>query len=169
MGVRAIRLSWGALTVSLVVLLAVAMLSALGVGQYPLTLPQVLQMLVSPLADGPRDAGDLPRTVLWQIRLPRVCASVAVGAALAASGVALQSVFRNPLAAPDLLGVSAGAALGAVAGIFLGWTVFAIQGEPSILQLCYNLMLKITGTACKKFIYACVPSIWFKSLQTKAR
>ncbi|NLD70757.1 MAG: iron ABC transporter permease [Limnobacter sp.] len=146
MGVRAIRLSWGALTVSLVVLLAVAMLSALGVGQYPLTLPQVLQMLVSPLADGPRDAGDLPRTVLWQIRLPRVCASVAVGAALAASGVALQSVFRNPLAAPDLLGVSAGAALGAVLGIFLGWNIVTIQAAAFAGGLAAVVVVHAVGT-----------------------
>src|SRR5690606_7853131 len=69
----------------------------------------------------------MAETVLWQIRGPRVLAAVLVGAVLAASGVALQSVFRNPLAAPDLLGVSAGSAVGAVLGIFLGWTVLAIQ------------------------------------------
>ncbi|MEK9721524.1 MAG: iron ABC transporter permease, partial [Quisquiliibacterium sp.] len=50
-----------------------------------------------------------------------------VGAALAAAGAAMQSVFRNPLAAPELLGVSAGAALGAVLAILLGWPTGGLQ------------------------------------------
>jgi iron complex transport system permease protein len=69
-----------------------------------------------------------------------------VGAALAASGVALQSVFRNPLAAPDLLGVSAGAALGAVAGIFLGWSVVAIQGAAFVGGLVAVSIVYAVGT-----------------------
>jgi len=58
---------------------------------------------------------DLARTVVWSIRLPRTLVGMAVGAGLAASGVAMQAFFRNPLASPGLLGVSAGGALGAVA------------------------------------------------------
>jgi len=72
---------------------------------------------------------DLARTVVWSIRLPRTLVGMAVGAGLAASGVAMQAFFRNPLASPGLLGVSAGGALGAVAALALGpgaasvWTV----------------------------------------------
>ena len=66
-------------------------------------------------------------TVILQIRLPRVLAATAVGAALAAPGAAYQSLFRNPLVSPDILGVSAGAALGAVVGIFLSLPVLAIE------------------------------------------
>lgn len=65
--------------------------------------------------------------VFWQLRVPRVAGAGIVGAALAASGAALQQVFRNPLASPDLLGVSAGSALGAVVGIFLGWSLAGLQ------------------------------------------
>ncbi len=102
-------------------------LYALGRGRFDLPLGDVLRMLAG-LGAPPGDADTpLSETVLWQIRGPRILAATIVGAALAASGTALQSVFRNPLAAPDLLGVSAGAALGAVVGIFLGWTVLAIQ------------------------------------------
>ena len=104
------RLPWSVLALALGVVLVAAMLAALGAGQFPLRLSQVLHLLISPLAGDPPGTSEMARTVLWQIRLPRVGASVVVGAALAASGVALQSVFRNPLAAPDLLGVSAGAA-----------------------------------------------------------
>lgn len=66
-------------------------------------------------------------TVLWNVRLPRVMAAVVVGASLAAAGATYQGLFRNPLVSPDLLGVSVGASLGAVVGIFLSLPVLAIQ------------------------------------------
>jgi len=66
--------------------------------------------------------------VVWNIRLPRIGAALLVGAALAAAGASYQALFRNPLVSPDILGVSAGAGLGAVAGIFLSLPVAAIQG-----------------------------------------
>jgi iron complex transport system permease protein len=65
--------------------------------------------------------------VLFSIRLPRVVAAAVVGAALAAAGSAYQSLFRNPLVSPDILGVSTGAGLGAVTGILLGMPVAMIQ------------------------------------------
>ena len=66
-------------------------------------------------------------TVLFEVRLPRVLAAVLVGAALAAAGAAYQTLFRNPLVSPDILGVSTGAGLGAVLGIFLSLPVAGIQ------------------------------------------
>lgn len=59
-------------------------------------------------------------TVVWLLRLPRVLLALLVGAALGGGGAAMQGVFRNPLADPGLIGVSAGAALGAVGMIVLG-------------------------------------------------
>ena len=58
--------------------------------------------------------------VLWNIRLPRVLLAVLAGGALAIAGASLQGVFRNPLADPSIIGVSSGAALGAVAAIVAG-------------------------------------------------
>jgi iron complex transport system permease protein len=66
-------------------------------------------------------------TVLFRIRLPRVLAAMLVGAALSVAGAAYQSLFRNPLVSPDILGVSTGAGFGAVLGILLGLPVAAIQ------------------------------------------
>lgn len=60
------------------------------------------------------------RVVLWQIRLPRLATGLLVGAALAVSGAVMQGLFRNPLADPGLVGVGAGAGLGAVMAIVLG-------------------------------------------------
>ena len=65
--------------------------------------------------------------VLFHIRLPRIVAAMLVGASLAAAGAAYQSLFRNPLVSPDILGVSTGAGLGAVSGILLGLPVAGIQ------------------------------------------
>ena len=65
--------------------------------------------------------------MLFEVRLPRVFAAVMVGAAIAAAGAAYQTLFRNPLVSPDILGVSTGAGLGAVLGIFLSLPVAGIQ------------------------------------------
>lgn len=65
----------------------------------------------------------LQQSILTELRLPRVVLATLVGATLAVSGTALQGLFRNPLAEPQLIGVSAGAALGAVAMIVLGSTL----------------------------------------------
>ena len=66
----------------------------------------------------------IQNTVLIEIRLPRVILSAIVGASLGISGAALQGLFRNPLADPGLIGVSAGAALGATLIIVLGGDLF---------------------------------------------
>lgn len=95
----------------------------LGVGLGPVLVPPeaVAAILLSKLGL----TLDVPVTpqqtaVLWNIRLPRVLLGALSGAALAVSGALLQGVFRNPLADPGLIGVSSGAALGAVAVIVSG-------------------------------------------------
>ena len=96
----------------LAVLLGFALLLAVAAGRYPVAMMQLLDALFA----GPPDSNAErfgAQNLVWQLRGPRVLVAALVGAALAASGAAMQSVFRNPLAAPDLLGVSAGAALGA--------------------------------------------------------
>ena len=111
----------GGLAVALVVLVAAAAL----IGAYPLSPGDIVQALARRLAGAP-PRGQID-TVLFEVRLPRVFAAVIVGAALAAAGAAYQSLFRNPLVSPDILGVSTGAGLGAVIGIFLSLPVAGIQ------------------------------------------
>jgi iron complex transport system permease protein len=87
------------------------------------------------------------RAVLFAIRMPRVLASVLIGACLAVSGAALQGLFRNPLAGPALVGVSSGAALAAAAVIVIGpaaggiWTrpLAAFAGSIASTLLVYAL------------------------------
>jgi iron complex transport system permease protein len=80
----------------------------------------LLSLLVGPSGFGFGPAGEAGRLIFWEIRLPRAVLGALVGAALGLSGAALQGYLRNPLAEPSLIGVSAGAALGAVLAIHLG-------------------------------------------------
>ncbi|MBJ7390128.1 MAG: iron chelate uptake ABC transporter family permease subunit, partial [Chthoniobacterales bacterium] len=73
------------------------------------------------LVAAPAQVPEIVRAVFWEIRLPRVLLAALVGAALALAGAGVQGLFRNPLADPALIGVSAGAALGAVVCFFFGW------------------------------------------------
>ena len=116
--------TWLVLTASVVALLALGLL-ALGAGRYPLSPHDVAAVVWNRLAGG-ADTGTAD-AIVWQIRLPRVGVAMLVGAALAAAGTAYQHLFRNPLVAPDTLGVSSGAALGAVLGIFVGAGFLAIE------------------------------------------
>ena len=75
-------------------------------------------------------------TVVLQVRGPRVLAALLVGAALAAAGSAYQGMFRNPLVSPDILGVSTGAALGAVLGIFTSQSILVLQLFSFVGGLC---------------------------------
>jgi len=90
--------------------LIAAIVAALSIGSVPIRMFDLI--------DG--TATELEWTVLLEIRTPRVILAGFVGAALALAGAALQGLFRNPLADPGLIGVSSGAALGAIAMIVLG-------------------------------------------------
>ncbi len=104
-------------------------LFAVTVGPYPISLGEILGAVLRALVGGAGDpARDQVETVLFQVRIPRVVASLLVGAALAAAGTVYQGLFRNPLVSPDILGVSTGAGLGAALGILLSLPVIAIQG-----------------------------------------
>jgi iron complex transport system permease protein len=109
------------------VLLALVLLWALGSGQFALAPAQLAEALWARATGAASPLPPAAETVLWNIRLPRIAAGMAVGAMLAAAGAAYQGMFRNPLVSPDILGVSAGAGLGAVVAIYLGLSMFAVQ------------------------------------------
>ena len=109
---RAYRL----LLLVLALALALSCAASLGFGAAPVPLPRVLEILGQRLFDlQPVQAvSSAQDSIVWLIRAPRVVLGALVGAGLALVGTALQAVTRNPLADPHLLGVSSGAALGAV-------------------------------------------------------
>ncbi|MBG5920664.1 FecCD family ABC transporter permease [Providencia stuartii] len=111
----------------LLVVFIICFVIALNSGKYSLTFNQFLNLLMAELStsttiDDPRTA-----TVFWQIRFPRTLAAIIIGGGLAIAGAAYQGMFRNPLVSPDILGVSAGAGVGAVIAIFLGQSLVYIQ------------------------------------------
>ena len=89
--------------------------AALATGASGVSLPAALGRLLSGEGLSLQE-----QVVLWEIRLPRLATGLLVGAALAVSGAVMQGLFRNPLADPGLVGVGAGAGLGAVTAIVLG-------------------------------------------------
>ncbi len=101
---------------------------AFAVGQFPISLADIASLIgskIGVITTSPTPNADI---VLFEIRGPRIAAAFMVGAALSAAGAVFQNLFRNPLVSPDILGVSSGAALGAVSGIFLSLPLVAIQG-----------------------------------------
>ena len=114
------------LWISIVLLAGIILFSCL-IGRYSVSFREFVIISVSHISGTPHDLPIVLETVIFKIRLPRVLAAVLVGAALAAAGATYQSLFRNPLASPDILGVSAGAGLGAALAIFLSLPVGAIQ------------------------------------------
>jgi iron complex transport system permease protein len=107
------------LTLALIAGLLVVGLSALALGGVHLPLGEVWAGLRGTAAQPEAS------TIVREIRLPRILLAMLVGAALAVSGTALQALLRNPLADPYVLGISSGAALGAIIALYVGGRVAA--------------------------------------------
>lgn len=99
--------------VALAVLL-VAGLLGLCAGRYSLSPIEVVSVLLG-------QSNPSVELVVYKLRLPRLICAILIGGALSAAGMAFQGLFQNPLVSPDILGVSSGACVGAVASILLGW------------------------------------------------
>jgi iron complex transport system permease protein len=130
----------------LLVLVAIAF----AVGRYPVSVGEIFTLLGAKLTGAESGLPANVETVILQVRGPRVIAALLVGAALAAAGTAYQGMFRNPLVSPDILGVSAGAALGAIVAIFLALDVlfiqlFAFAGGLAAVALVYGVGSRMRG------------------------
>lgn len=101
---------------------------SLSLGSFPTPFRQVLHALVSP------QSSDIA-FIIWQLRLPRILLAILVGAALAIAGAILQSIVRNPLASPDVIGITSGAALAAVLFLVLLSTPLSIHWLPFAAML----------------------------------
>lgn len=114
----------------LLVATLISAIASLALGSEPLSLSGVVDVLRARLAGRP---GQDPTydTIVWELRAPRILMGMVVGAGLALAGACMQTLVRNPLADPYLLGVSAGAGVGAtvviVLGVFSGLGVWALS------------------------------------------
>ncbi len=108
--------------VTLAVLPVLAALAALAIGRIWISPAEVFAALI-----GDPNVTNLTAMTVWKLRLPRILLAALVGAGLSAAGCAFQSLFANPLATPDTLGVASGASFGAALGLLLGFGMLGVQ------------------------------------------
>ena len=188
MAIGAIRTDWSSSNISVVtrlaaasavlgVLLIVAALASLSMGPVSIPVSHVASIVLEPIG---LDFASYTRTeelVIEQLRLPRIIVGALVGMALGVAGATMQGLFRNPMADPGIIGVSAGGALGAVAAIALGisgifyqaLSVFSFLGAMGAAFLVYGIAtvggrfnmatLLLAGVAVSAFFGAIVSAI----------
>jgi iron complex transport system permease protein len=104
---------------ALMVALLVIAVIAIAVGSEHISISAIFKIIASEITGHPADVTPEQRTIIVDIRIPRAIMAIIVGAALSVAGAAYQALLRNPLADPGILGISSGAAIGAlVATIF---------------------------------------------------
>ena len=110
-------------------------------GSVNIPFPQIMQALVTP-------GHDSISQIIWQLRLPRALAAFACGGLLAIAGALLQVLLRNPLADPYILGVSGGAAVGALTATVLGWgqtlvNITSLAGALTVMAIVFGLSFRV--------------------------
>lgn len=110
----------------LIILPIITALAALGIGRYFITPADVVEAIIGRFA-GEYAISEMAYKTVWNLRIPRILLALLVGAGLSVAGCAFQSLFANPLATPDTLGVASGASFGAVLGILLGFDLLGMQ------------------------------------------
>ncbi len=119
--------------------LFLAVILSVSLGRYPIGLKELMGILWSKIGKIQVFWSPVQESLLLQHRLPRVLLAVLVGCGLSAAGASYQAVFQNPMAAPDLLGASGGAAFGAALGILLG------LGSSMVILLAFGCSLLTVG------------------------
>ncbi|MER5882528.1 iron ABC transporter permease [Streptomyces sp. NPDC001941] len=112
------------LTAALIAVLVALCLMSAAMGSYHLPLGDIVASVQHRTGLGGHELERAAESVLWNIRLPRVVLALLVGASLGCAGALMQGVFGNPLAEPGVIGISSGAAVGAVGAISLGVNAF---------------------------------------------
>ena len=167
-----------AIGVSILLLLVVALaLVSLSLGPLDIPVGHIAAMALSLVGIETSDVSRTEQLVIEQIRLPRIVVGGAVGMALGVAGATMQGLFRNPMADPGIIGVSAGGALGAVVAIaagvsgwfFLALPAFAFVGAMGAALLVYGIAavggnfsmatLLLAGVAVNAFLGAIVSAI----------
>ena len=131
----------GTVLLALLILLAAACLVSMAVGSAGYSVPEILRALFS-------EEKSAIKTIVINLRLPRIILAILIGASLAAAGALLQSVMRNPLAGPGTIGVSAGAGTAATTILLLfpnltsSVPLFAFGGAALACVLIYMMAWK---------------------------
>ncbi len=169
------RLSIGG--AALLGLLLLVSLVSLSLGPVDIPVSHIAWIILSPLGVDVPEFGRTEQLVIDQIRLPRIVVGASVGIALGVAGATMQGLFRNPMADPGIIGVSAGGALGAVIAIatgaaalfLLALPIFAFAGAIAAALLVYAIAalggrlsmstLLLGGVAVNAFLGAVISAI----------
>ena len=161
----------------LLLLILITALVSLSLGPVNIPASHVASILLSYFGLDFTDFGRTEQLVIEQIRLPRIVVGASVGMALGVAGATMQGLFRNPMADPGIVGVSAGGAVGAVVAIatgmaglfFLALPTFAFVGAIAASFLVYGIAavggrfsmatLLLAGVAVNAFLGAVVTAI----------
>ena len=111
---------------TLVVLIVACAAAAMLIGRFSVSLEDVVAALRARFWGG---AAVPPRvnSVVFDLRAPRIIVAILIGGGLSVAGASFQSLFSNPLATPDTLGVAAGTCVGAVIALLLDWNLIGVQ------------------------------------------
>ena len=132
-------------TIAILVFLPIAsMLLSLCLGRMVIPVATIFQSLGAKLGFGESEAVSVEK-VLWGIRLPRILMAMIVGVGLSLAGLTFQSLFANPLATPDTLGVASGSSFGACLGLLMGFSLRGIQVTALLMGLLAVLLTWISG------------------------
>lgn len=135
---------------SLFALLLLSIFVSFMLGRYAVPLKELIYILWSKIVTVPQFWTDTMEKVVLYIRLPRILLACLVGCCLSAAGASYQGVFQNPMAAPDILGATSGAAFGAALAILLGMnsriiTLFAFVFSLATIGLVFFISKRAKG------------------------
>lgn len=122
--------------IALITILAVAIVISFQIGRYPISTKELFSILFSTFYPVQHFWTDQTEAILFNVRLPRIILACLVGCCLSAAGASYQGIFQNPMAAPDTLGASAGAAFGAALAILL----YGSSNMITVSAFCFSLI-----------------------------
>lgn len=130
------------------VIIAFSILIASSIGVVDITLPNIIKILLHQTGIAtPKGISQTEIITIWELRMPRIIMSLLAGAALALCGAVFQSIFRNPICDPYILGISSGASLGATSAFILGWDAYLFGLTlPALISALLTLLI-IMGIA----------------------
>ncbi|MDR2443366.1 MAG: iron ABC transporter permease [Deltaproteobacteria bacterium] len=117
-------------------ILTLLILFSLAIGRYDLGLGRLVTIFLSYFGVSGYESPETYQSIVFLVRLPRILLAVLIGGGLAASGAAFQTIFRNPLVSPEILGVSAGAGFGAALAMLANLPAWSVQ----LSALVFGLM-----------------------------
>jgi len=135
--------------VFMAVMLAAGIVVSVFLGKFTITPKELWGIVISQFADIEQYWTSQQEHILWTVRMPRILAACIVGTALSSAGSVYQGVFENPMAAPDFLGASSGAALGAALAIILGMNDVMITVMAFFMSLLTIVLVYMIGNRTK--------------------